>query len=93
MGLLDLLVGQLLGNWMSGTDDLKLMTAVRAELKRLHATGAPSDELVGQAAAFIEAQLAPHVDTSKLVATIRGVAADLVHGTAGVDPDAWGGSV
>jgi hypothetical protein len=94
MGLLDLIVGKLLGGLLSHAEDAsKLQQAVHDELLRLQGLSLPPDALVAQMAAFIESHLSPHIDTSKLLATIQGVAADLVHGTSGVDPDAWSGSV
>ena len=45
-------------------------------------------------AAWISATLAeaePELDPATMKNTILGVAADIVHGTAGVDPGAWQG--
>lgn len=39
------------------------------------------------------AETAPSLDPAALVNTIKGIAADIVHGTAGVDNDSWLGSV
>lgn len=35
------------------------------------------------------AEASPALDPASMEATIKGIAADIVKGTAGVDPDAW----
>lgn len=38
------------------------------------------------------AETTPTLDPAQLANTIKGIAADIVGGTAGVDPDSWGGA-
>lgn len=37
------------------------------------------------------AEVGSGLDPATMVNTIKGIAADIIHGTAGVDPDAWQG--
>jgi truncated hemoglobin YjbI len=38
-------------------------------------------------------EVAPSLDPTKLAGTIKGIAQDIVNGTAGLDNDSWMGSV
>lgn len=66
---------------------------VVAKLKELAAQIPDLRARIDALAAWISTTLAPTHNVNAMKDTIWGIASDLVHGTAGTDPDSWGGSV
>ena len=80
-------IAKILEGW--GIDVARII----AEAERIRQTFPDLDAQIGALEAVLMDILAPVLDVEKFKNLIRGIAADIMTGLTGTDPDAWRGSV
>jgi len=70
-----------------------LEAEAQKQLEKIKADYPDVSDQVSALESWLTDKLAGTTDVAKMTATIRGIAMDIVNGTAGIDPQAWQGSV
>lgn len=84
-------IASFVGAWLGSVEgiDKRIADFLKSNADKYPDTAALSDAL----AQWLHSELEPYFPVSTSLSTLKGIAADIVNGTAGIDPDAWMGSV